>query len=77
MTARELNRILKERGMTGRSLARLLGVGEISVSRWRHGARRMHPAYARLLTLYLEGRIREDGSDKPTRRGGKGRAKRG
>ncbi len=70
MNARELNRVLKERGMTGRALARLLGVGEISVSRWRHGARRMHRAYARLLTLYLEGRIREEGADK-SRRGGK------
>ena len=71
MTARELNRILKERGMTGRALARLLGVGEVSVSRWRQGKRRMHRAYARLLTLYLQGRIKADGSDKPRRRGGK------
>ena len=71
MNARELNKALKERGMTGRALARLLGVGEISVSRWRHGARRMHPAYARLLTLYLKGRIKDDGAAKSRKKGGK------
>lgn len=70
MNARELNKVLKERNMTGRSLARLLGVGEVSVSRWRQGKRKMHRAYAQLLTLYLEGRIKDEGSDKPRRRGG-------
>jgi transcriptional regulator with XRE-family HTH domain len=71
MTARELNRLMKEKGLTGRTLARLLGVGEISVSRWRHGARGIHPAYARLITLYSEGRIKDDAPAKSKRRGGK------
>ncbi len=70
MNPRELNRVLKKKGMTGRVLARLLGVGEISVSRWRHGTRKMHPAYARLLALYFQGLIKEPHEDKSRRRGG-------
>jgi len=49
-----LNRLLKEHHLTGRELARILNVTEVSVSRWRHGARKMHPAYARLLRLHLK-----------------------
>jgi transcriptional regulator with XRE-family HTH domain len=77
MDARELNRLLKEKGITGKTVAKLLGISEVSVSRWRHGARRIHPAYQRLLALHLsQGRLNRAGYTKSRRRGGEGHGRR-
>jgi DNA-binding transcriptional regulator YiaG len=57
MTNYELRRLRKRKGVSAYTVARVIGVSAPTVYRWEGGHRKIHPAFARLLTLYFEGRL--------------------
>jgi transcriptional regulator with XRE-family HTH domain len=54
---RELRELRRKRGDSIYAVARAIGVSPVSVSRWETGSRRMRPAFAKLLSLYFQGKL--------------------
>ena len=57
LTGARLRVLRKRHGISAYAVAQAIGVTPPAVYQWEAGSRKIHPAMAKLLTLYFEGKL--------------------